>query len=108
MIVGQGKAISEEALRLLREEHQALRGETHWGREWARFFGFLAVVGVLWTCIYFYLCVYHPAVANDQRQLMGLCVGSTTALLLARLLMIPPYYAEILPIAVRVALGGRL
>jgi hypothetical protein len=54
----------------------------------------------LYGATWYYLHIFRRKIAEDAQQMVGLASAVAVAVVLARLLRTPPYYAEIVPVAV--------
>jgi hypothetical protein len=100
LIVEQGALITEDALRLLREEHRLIRPRWSWQAQPERLIAMVALVLGVMLAAWVALRIYRPRVASARYFALHLCGTVLAAVVLARLLRSPPYHAEALPVAI--------
>jgi cyclic-di-AMP phosphodiesterase PgpH len=100
LIVQQGQTINEDALRLLKEEHAISRQSATWIKQPERLLGTMIVVGASMLAAWSLLRITHPKIALAPPHVASACATVALVVVLVRLLRIPPYHLEILPVAV--------
>jgi putative nucleotidyltransferase with HDIG domain len=100
LVVEQGQTINEDAYRLLREEHNLARQTSSWFKQPERLLGTTLVVAAAMLAAWALLRITHPKIADSPRHVAAACATVLTVVVLARLLRLPPFPLEILPVAV--------
>ena len=100
LLVEQGQDVGEEQLPLLRVEHDraiALMGPL---ARLSRMASTVVLVAALFALVGYYIHRHEPRVAGDLKRIAALCGLVVVALLVARLLALQPWDAEIIPVAI--------
>ena len=99
LLVEQDQKITEEALILLRMEHDKSNEMLSLGARTRRMGSMIVLVAALFALIGYYIYRHEPAVARDVKQIIALCALTVLSVALVRLLALQPWDAELVPVA---------
>ena len=99
LLVEQDQKITEEALILLRMEHDKSNEQLGLGARTRRMGSMIVLVGALFALIGYYIYRHEPSIARNVKQIIALCVLTVLSIALVRLLALQPWDAELIPVA---------
>jgi putative nucleotidyltransferase with HDIG domain len=99
-LVAQGQKIGEEELILLRLEHDTANATLGIGARARRAAAITALVAALFALIGYYVQRHEGEIARDLRKIAGVCGLAVATMGLVRLLVMQPWEAEVVPVAI--------
>ena len=99
VLVQQDQAITESQLELLRLEHAAAVAARGWFERLRRAGAVTVLVAALFALIGYYIHRHEPKIAASNRRIAALCTLVVLSILVARLLALQPWDAELIPVA---------
>jgi putative nucleotidyltransferase with HDIG domain len=100
LLVEQGQKIGEEQLILLRVEHDTANALMTFDERARRMGSMVVLVAALFALIGYYIYRHEPRISGDLRRIAGLCGLVVAAVATVRLLAVPPWDAELVPVAI--------
>ncbi len=100
LLVEQDTKIAEEQLILLRLEHDMAAASQGFGERVRRAVSIVILVAALYALIGYYVHRHEPEIARDLRRITAICGLSVAAIGLVRLLVLQPWEAELIPVAI--------
>ncbi|MDR3638318.1 MAG: HDIG domain-containing protein [Isosphaeraceae bacterium] len=100
LLVEQGQKIGEEQLILLRLEHDTAKAALGIGARARRASAIAVLVAALFALIGYYVHQHETEIARDLRRIAAICGLTVAAVGLVRLLVLQPWEAELVPVAI--------
>jgi cyclic-di-AMP phosphodiesterase PgpH len=100
LLVEQDQKIGEEPLILLRIEHDTANAALGFGARLRRAVAMTVLVAALFALIAYFVHRHEPEIARDLKRIAALCGLAVLSIGLVRLLVMQPWDAELIPIAI--------